>query len=228
MNKRTELLELPAGTALQVQATVPDNAPRYSVRLIGQLPGASLVVTAPMHDGKVQLVREGQRFAVRVLKGERIVGFIAQVLHVSLKPYAHLHLEYPTEFEQIVVRNASRVSSDIPVLVRNTEQPDQEESFHPAIIIDLSETGAKIGSTMHLGKPGEMLHLKFSVVVGGVREDLMLLGDIRNTTERSELEGHTNDGPHTVGIQFRALNRYQQVLLHAWVNHRVLQDMTGA
>ncbi len=227
MIKRTELLDLPAGTTLQVQATVPDNAPRYTVRLIGQLPGASLVVTAPAQQGKVQLIREGQRFAVRVLKGESVVGFVAQVLYVSLRPYAHLHLEYPAEFEQIVVRNASRVSSDIPVLARNTAQPDQKDSFQRAIIIDLSESGAKIASTVPLGVCGEMLHMKFEIVVGGVKEPLVLLGDIRNTAERPESEDHGSSGSHTVGVQFRALNRYQQVLLNAWVSHRTLQDMLG-
>ena len=59
---------------------MPENAPRFSVRLIGSLPGASLVVTTPTLDGKVQIVREGQRFNVRVLKGERVLGFVAQIL----------------------------------------------------------------------------------------------------------------------------------------------------
>ena len=225
LNKQIEPLDLPVGTALQIQATVPDNAPRYTVRLIGHLPGASLVVTAPTHDGNVQLVREGQRFAVRVLKGERVLGFVAQVLHAALKPYAHLHLEYPAEFEQIVVRNASRVSADIKVSVRNTDQSDQDANFHPAIIVDLSETGAKITSASRLGVPGDMLHLKFSIMVSGASEELILLGDVRNAVDADEIDG--GEGAHTVGIQFRSLNRYQQVLLHAWVTHRTLQNALG-
>lgn len=111
MSDDKDPLNLTLGSVLQMQATVPENAPRYSVRLIGAMPGGSLVVTTPSLAGKVQIVREGQRFTIRALKGERVMGFVAQVLSASLKPYPHLHLEYPCDVEQIVVRNASRVSA---------------------------------------------------------------------------------------------------------------------
>jgi hypothetical protein len=219
VNESGALLDLPVGTALHIQATVPENSPRFAVRLIGFLPGASLVITAPMVDGRVQIVREGQRFNVRVLEGARVLGFVAQVLVVGLKPYAHLHLEYPAKFEQIVVRNASRVVTDLPVDVRNTNDTDDPDVFHRANIVDLSETGARLATAEPLGLVGERLHLKLSLTVGGADESLGLIGEIRSVARHHD--GAL--GVHT-GLAFRALNRFQQLLLHAWVTRRLLDE----
>jgi c-di-GMP-binding flagellar brake protein YcgR len=224
VNDKTDLINLPAGTILQVQATVPENASRYSVRLIGSLPGSSLVVTTPSVDGKVQIVREGQRFTVRVLKGERVLGFVAQVLYASMKPYPHLHLEYPSQFEQIVVRNASRVSVQVNAAVRNTEQPNEHDSFRQALIVDLSETGAKLSSNAAFGQVGETLHIKFELAISGQAEELGLVGIIRNVAERDEDDAIGGGHIYLTGVQFQSLSRFQQVLLHAWVTNRVLQN----
>ncbi|MDJ0740472.1 MAG: flagellar brake protein [Gammaproteobacteria bacterium] len=224
MSEHTDPLNLTLGSVLQVQATVPENAPRHSVRLIGALPGASLVVTTPSVAGRVQIVREGQRFTVRALKGEWVMGFVSQVLFASMKPYPHLHLEYPDEIEQIVVRNASRVSADIPATVRHTDQPNDAGSFVDVTLVDLSETGAKIASGQRLGGADETLHIKFELMVSGAAEELGLLGDIKNATERV-VSSHDDDASvHYTGVRFRTLSRFQQVLLHAWVTNHILQD----
>ena len=117
VSQKQDLFSLPTGSVLQIQATVPDDAPRYSVRLIGSLPGASLVITTPTIDRRLQIIREGQRFAVRVLKGERVFGFVARVLFASMKPYPHLHLEYPHQWKSATVRNAGRIQTNLPALV---------------------------------------------------------------------------------------------------------------
>jgi c-di-GMP-binding flagellar brake protein YcgR len=219
----SDLIHLPTGTVLQIQATVPDNAPRYSVRLIGVLPGGSLIVTTPTVDGRVQIIREGQRFTVRVLRGERVFGFVSQVVFASLKPYPHLHFEYPEEFQQIVVRNASRVPANINAAVRNTEQPNEPASFSQALIVDLSETGAKLSSAKPFGDLEQVLHLKFELAISGQSEDLGVIGVVRNVAERDESDPAGPRHVFLTGVQFQSLSRYQQVLLHAWVTNRVLQ-----
>ena len=224
MNEQNDRLNLTVGSLLQVQPTVPENAPRYSVRLVGALPGASLVVTAPTVNGRVQIVREGQRFTVRALKGERVVGFVAQVIYVALKPYPHLHLEYPDEVEQIVVRNASRVNAAIPAQVRNTDQPGDQDVFATATVIDLSETGAKIATFEPLAERGALLHVKFQVAVSGVTEEMGLLGDVKNVSERIDHALDPDRISYHTGVQFRTLSRFQHVLLHAWVTDRFLQE----
>lgn len=226
MNASTDPLRIPLGTTLQIQATVPENAPRYVVKLVGALPGGSLVITAPAVDGKVQIVREGQRFNVRVLKGESVLGFVCQVLTASLKPYPHLHLEYPENVEKIVVRKGRRVHAEVDAKVRNTADPNEEASFQQATLVDLSESGARIASESSLGEEGDMLHLKFGLDVSGEREEIEVVADLRNVIERAD----TEDGNLTLftGVQFHPLSRFHQVLLHAWVTNQALQSTLKA
>lgn len=228
VSDKQDLFSLPTGSVLQIQATVPEDAPRYSVRLIGSLPGASLVITTPTVDGKLQIIREGQRFAVRVLKGERVFGFVARVLFASMKPYPHLHLEYPEEFEQIVVRNSSRVSTDLPAQVRNTADPNEAGSFSAAKLVDLSETGAKLASGHAIAQANEMLHLRFDLTIGSVNEEVSLLAEVRNIAERSEEGADSERLVRYYGLQFGTLSRYQQVLLNAWVTNQALQKTLRA
>ena len=222
MKEAKDPLNLSLGSVLQMQATVPDNAPRYSTRLIGASPGGSLIVTAPTVAGKVQIVREGQRFTVRALKGERVMGFVAQVLMSSMKPYPHLHLEYPKDVEQIVVRNASRVSAEIPAALRPTDVANEADNFIVVNIVDLSETGAKIASEEPVGAPGELLHIKFELTISGESEELGLIGEIKNISDR--IDADTGSTRHFAGVAVQSLSRFQTVLLHAWVTNHLLQS----
>lgn len=214
-------LHLTIGSVLQVQATVPENAPRYAVKLIGYLPGASLIVTTPAAKGKMQLIRAGQRFTVRMLQGNSVVGFVAQVLESTLRPYPHLHLEYPSDFERTVVRNAARANAHLAARVRNTRQPDAPENFREVTIIDLSVGGLKLASGVPLGEVGEVLQLGFNLEVLGKAEEIALLGDIKSASERLDVAADRRQLIHLTGVQFRAANRFQQVLMHAWVGENV-------
>ena len=212
-----EALNLAVGAAIQLQLTLPQEAPRDMVRVIGFLPGASLIVTTPTTNGSVKIVREGQIYKARMLCGDSVVGFEAKVLQVALKPYPHLHLQYPKKFEQIIVRNSARIRTDIQCSVRNTHQSDSVENYHPAKIVDLSESGVKLASSAPLGETGDMLHMNFQLEVMEQTEALTLIGSLCNLRTYPEEGGQSKQLTHLHGIQFKAVNRLQQVLLHAWV-----------
>jgi c-di-GMP-binding flagellar brake protein YcgR len=216
-----DTLNLQVGTMVQLELDGPEEAPRHMVRVIGYVPGGSLLVGTPVAHGNVQIVREGQKFKVRVLRGDSVVGFTSKVLVSTLKPYPHLHLSYPSELEQIVVRNSARVTTHVACLARNTGQPDAPENFRKAAIIDLSETGAKLASPVPLGEVGEMLQVNFQLRVTGQDEQLSLVADIKNSMERLENDEKGKRLVHVSGVQFRALNRFQQLLLYAWVMGQV-------
>jgi c-di-GMP-binding flagellar brake protein YcgR len=219
-------LNLPVGKTVQLQLDSPEETPRHAVRVIGYLPGGSLVVSAPTQNGKFVLVRPGLTYNVRMLRGDSVVGFSVKVLHTAAKPYPHLHLEYPKSLEQIVVRNSARVSARIDCNVRNTNLPDSPENFRKAHIVDLSESGAKIASVVPLGEPGDMLQVNFHLDVVGATEQLTLVADIKNIFERLEAADDKKKLIHLNGVQFRAVNRFQQLLLHAWVMGQVV-DSSG-
>lgn len=212
-----ESLKFNLGTTLQLQAVTPANAPRFMVKLIGYQTGGSMIVTAPTSGGKVQIVREGQPFNVRMLQGDSVVGFVAKALKSQMNPYPYMHLEYPKDFEQITVRNSVRVNVQLGATVRNTRNPDSPEQFHKVNIIDLSESGAKLASGIPLGDSGDMLQINFELSVLGQAETMTLVADLKNVNQRLEKDEQVKRLEHIYGVQFRAVNRFQQVLLHAWV-----------
>ena len=59
----------------------------------------------------------------------------------------------------------------------------------------------------------------------GQAEALNLVGDVRSRSERLLEEDGRRRLVHLHGVQFRAINRFQQVLLHAWVMEQLA---TGA
>jgi len=224
---KEDTLNLQVGTTVQLQLDAPEETPRHMVRVIGYLPGGSLVVATPTVNGKVQIIREGQTFNVRVLRGDSVVGFSSKVLVSTLKPYPHLHLAYPKELEQIVVRNSARVTTRLPCMIRNTRQPDAPEHFRQVDIVDLSESGAKVASPVPLGEVSDMVQMNFRLKVIGQTEDISLVADLKNSMERLEKDDKGKRLIHLCGLQFRALNRFQQLLLHAWVMHQVAVGSNG-
>ena len=228
MANMEDKLNLTIGATVQLQLEAPGEQRRHMVRLIGYVTGGSLIVATPTVEGKVQFVREGQLFSVRVLRGESVMGFMARVSASYMKPYPHIHLAYPEEIEEIVVRNSARVATRIPARVRNTKQPDEPEYYRDVDIIDLSETGARLASPEPLGQVQEMLQVDFRIRVTGDLEALSLLGDLKSMSERVELH---EDGERLVylsGLQFKALNRLQQLFLHAWLMSHVANGVQGA
>ncbi|WP_177420394.1 flagellar brake protein [endosymbiont of Lamellibrachia barhami] len=213
---------LQIGEVLQLQYAPPsENQDRYAVKLIGYLPGESLVITTPRKQGKAILVREGQMFTVRVLQGSNIFGFVAKVLQISSKPYPHLHLAYPEEVESAVVRNAPRVHTSLQSVVRNTKNPDDSKHVDRAKVLDLSRTGARLSSEKPLGKLDETLQLQLSIKSCDGDDVLQLLGIIRTVREVEVIEGKTR---YIHGLEFSGLNRFQQVLLCAFVLGQMVHE----
>ena len=210
-------LNLEVGDIMQLQPMIPDVTERYAVRVIGYLPGQSLIVTAPEHKGKVILVREGQRFAVRVLIGGSVYGFVASVLRSSSQPYPYLHLSYPMDVESIVVRNAPREAIRLKAVARNAKQPREGEHMHPVEVLDLSSTGACLASAVNFAEIGDMLELQMRLKVYELEEDLAVAVDVRNKVPPKP---GARDARFRYGVEFRALKPYEKLLIYSFVLDR--------
>ncbi len=208
-----KILNLHVGNTLQLQRVSPEFTDRYTVTLIGYFEGRGLIVTTPLVHEKVQFIKEGMRFAVRILHGSKVMGFISVVTHSATKPYPHLHLSYPEDIESLAVRNAERINTNLPAMVRNTQDADDEDSWQPALVKDLSMTGARLESLEPLGKRGDRLVLKFEVDVCGEKEQITVLTDICNRSLVSHL-GDPDDSRYCCGISFQQVNRFQEVMLN--------------
>ena len=206
---------LQIGDVLQLQFAPPsENLDRYAATLVGFLPGHSLVITTPRKSGNPILVRDGQSFTVRMLQGSNIFGFVSRVLHVSSKPYPHIHLAYPDDVESAVVRNAPRVPTEIQAVVIKPQGASGEEEQRPVIISDISSTGARVIDREKLGEVGSVIQVSQTLSVCGGEDLLKVLGVIRNIREITASDGAKR---YVHGLEFRGLNRFQQLILCSYV-----------
>ncbi|MEM7255643.1 MAG: flagellar brake protein [Pseudomonadota bacterium] len=219
LHPMTEKLATPLdiGCRLTLQPLAPRGSRRHQVYLIGYVPERALVVTAPRDpEGQTHLLRDGREFAVRLLRGSRAEGFLASVLSSSLRPFPHLHLSYPQAIESIAVRDAERVDVSLPVIARNVGDPDTDDFRLPALMADISMTGARLWTSRGLGRRGDSVRIGFDVEVAGRSEPLVLIGEIRNVRAFRDTDTGEVEGIHT-GLRFSHLSRHQELVLYAWI-----------
>lgn len=216
-------LRLHVGDALQLQFAGEDARARHYVKVIGYLAGQSLLVTTPHLEGRVLLVREGQRFVVRLLTGNCVVAFSTTVLRSCARPYPYLHLQYPATVEQTVVRKAERVSIHLVASVENDDPGSGFESPRAAVIVDISTAGARLRSSRPLGGVGDLLAIKFQCSVGQVAQILKLPAVIRSVTGEDE----SAEGPQNwqYGVEFQLVDPTDTLALHGFVYEHIAKNI---
>jgi c-di-GMP-binding flagellar brake protein YcgR len=211
-------LDLQIGDNLQIQFLQDDGRRvRPTVRVIGMLPEASILVTAPAQNGKIMLVREGQVFVVRCFSRDLASAFTSRVVRVCTHPYPYLHLSYPERREQVIVRNARRVT----VLLAATVAREKDATWSVPIastVSDISTNGAMLETTEALGPSGTRLKINFQLPIDGMQEQALIIeGVIRTIYE----EGATNDR-FRYGLEFLPPDPQSQLTLRAFVYEQLL------
>ncbi len=211
-----QTLRILVGDTLQLQKVGAESGERYTAKVIGFVPGKSLLITAPLVNDKPILLKDGVQFAVRMLQGSYIQGFVAKVLHHALAPYPYLHLSFPEEVESKEIRNADRVETDVPILVRNTKLPDQQDNWKQASIKDISATGSKLESMNKIGEQGDTLALRFKLLICAQEEEMELQTKIMSLEEPAEV-GADEWGIYVYGTRFEKYGRLERVLIQNYV-----------
>jgi c-di-GMP-binding flagellar brake protein YcgR len=219
---RLEDVKLMIGDTLQLQSQADLGTVRYYVKLIGYVPGKSVLVTTPVVDGKICLMREGQSFVVRCFSGKNAYAFPASTFKVFNTPFPHMHLSYPREVRGIVVRRGARVNTHIIAAVQILSG---ERANTPAAvnIINLSVGGALLTARSTLGAKGDRISVKFRVNLDEIEAYPQLEGVIRNVTTETEVEG---GGPPAIlhGVEFKEVSQPDRVMITAYVYRRMLED----
>ena len=210
-------LQLPMGTPLQLQQEGVENPIRYNVKLLGYYPGKGMIVTNTEHNGKTVLLTVDTKLVVRSVQGVTCQAFRVKVVQVSMKPYPHLHLSWPDDVEVTTVRDARRIETKQPSLVRNSRSPDGK--FYEAMIVDLSASGAKIATRVPIGRIDEMVELKMQLEVAEQDESLNLVAVIKS----SDFKASSKLPLHYYGLSFKGINRFQKLVLHGYVVESTLK-----
>jgi len=80
-------IKLSIGDSIQLQFQSDLEQSRCVVTLIGYLKGQSVIVTTPIINGTMMLVREGQDFVIRLFSGKSAYAFTTMAKRVTNTPY---------------------------------------------------------------------------------------------------------------------------------------------
>lgn len=219
---RLEDVKLLIGDALQLQSQADQGTVRYYVKLIGYVAGKSVLVTTPVVDGKICLMKEGQSFVVRCFSGKNAYAFATSTFKVLNTPFPHMHLSYPREVRGIVVRKGARVNTSIIAAVQILTG---ERANTPAAvnITNLSVGGALLAARAPLGAKGDKITVKFRINLDEIEEYPQFEGVIRNVSTDTEVEG--GSAPAIMhGVEFKDIPQHDRVMLTAFVYRRMLED----
>jgi len=176
---------------------------RFAATIFGVLDQASVLVHAPVATLTRAQLHEEDALIARCLIGRQICGFKTAVLRICFQPYSYLHLAYPHDVECVELRKSERVAVSLPVQVVT------KQGACPALIVDLSASGAQITAEQSLGEMGDELKLAFALTFASVTREIACSGIVRNVTS-----GPPTDQPqHGHGVEFLPLPQEDMQIL---------------
>lgn len=214
-------MRLNAGDPLQMQPVADDHV-RHYVTLIGWVEKRSVLVTAPVHEGHVQLVREGQPFVLRVFSGRNAYAFDASVLKSCGAPFPYLHLSYPKTVQALPVRSEERVRVNLIGAVSGVPGATESDPL-ACLVVDLSLSGAMVTAARKLAPAGSEFRLSLRVTVNQTPVYIKLPCIVRNLRDVP-----ANDGGATVyqhGVQFHDVDEKDELLLENVIFRAMLAKM---
>ena len=215
-------LDLQVGETLQIQFMDDETRGQFYVKVVGFLPERSVIVTAPEKGGQAMSVRDGRAVLARSFSGDQARGFTCVVLNSATQPYPHLHLSYPTKIETMLERQSSRVRSALAVGVRTPDMTEDARDI-PAVIRDLSITGAQLLAASSVGQSGDRVIIKARLPVAKIGDQAVdLPALIRNAHEETGV--HDSLWRFRCGVEFDAVDAQTTLVLRAYLYERFAPD----
>lgn len=216
-----EDLKLTYGYPLQLQANNSGQVERFSCRLIGCLPGRSILLSVPRAAGKYIRFRPGQKLVARLMVGNGVGLFTCSVETQISDPYPMLFVTYPDDVSFKGIRGATRVGVEVAIEVDNLSVANSPRV--PGIIADISSSGGRMEMARAVGSIGDTISVHGSVEVLGIARDLRIEAVIRSRVEHGAQEADENL-PAIYGIEFVEKDEDRRLLLYAYVFSQIAQD----
>jgi len=176
-------IELEVSTLMQLQLGPEPDSPRYISRIIGYVDKITIILRSPQVDGKPLLLREGQLVTARFMGSSKVYAFSSHISAVILRPFPHIHIEYPSRTESAYVRQSERIETDIEATVI-LDDTDTGKSVHTHMI-DLSSSGALMRSDAYLGEVGDEIKVSMGVDYNDIVKRVSFPAIIRNVLDDS-------------------------------------------
>jgi c-di-GMP-binding flagellar brake protein YcgR len=215
-----DAMKLKIGDRLQAQPPAKLSTERCTVRLIGYVQDASLLVTTPLVGAGVRLqFLEGEQLVIRIFSSQNAYGFASEVQRVCKLPYAYLHLSFPAQVQGTVIRKASRVKTKIIAEVATKMQP---EGNIPAVISNISTNGLLLDAKRELAGKGDLLKLVFGLKLHGVDSPLSVTAKVC-TVFIDEALVHGGGTLAHFGLEFVDLSPNDHMLLKSMVYQQMIE-----
>ncbi|MBX2849682.1 MAG: flagellar brake protein [Acidiferrobacterales bacterium] len=207
-------IEVNLETAVQLQFGTDASKPRYVTKIIGYAEKLSIIVHTPRVENNPIFLKEDQVVTVRFMGANSAYAFISSVKAVFTKPFPHIHIGYPNEFEKSLVRKAERVVTSLDSTLVNLSLEDAVEI--DAKIQNISADGALI-STVHesFGEVGHELKLMVGIEFNKTKKMIGIHGIIRSI--RNGVQEHS--GSVLYGIQFNTKAFDKHLMVQGMIYH---------
>jgi len=217
-----EELKLTYGYPLQLQtATLAGQPERFSCRLIGCLPGRSILLSVPKQSGKLIKFRVGQKIVVRLMIDNGIGIFACIVESQTQDPYPILHLSYPDTVTFKGIRGATRVAVREKIEVTNVSVESKIKAS--GFISDMSISGTRIELNDDIAEIGDTLELRAQVDIRDLNRELILTGIIRSRVDPTDNLGE--GALVSYGLEFTSQSDEHRLIMYAYVfNQMALQE----
>jgi c-di-GMP-binding flagellar brake protein YcgR len=210
-----------------LRVTAAGGTESFNVVLIGGLEGKSLVISAPERDGKLVFVKEGQAWDIRGFSGQEVFTFQLEVTKVAFSPFPYVHLSWPTAnaVTRAPVRSTRRAVCNLPCVAKVPitrhslgKATTELEDLH-GMLLDLSDSGARMGLGRRLPPEVERFELAFRVKVG---ERIRLIKVDAKVARELEPAG---DHEYVYGLSFTAPDEETWFAMHAYVLQQIVLEL---
>lgn len=210
-------IKLNIGDTLQLQFQSEVETSRCVVTLIGYLVDQGVIVTTPVLNGSIMMIREGQIFVVRLFSGKTAYAFTAEANKITSIPFPHMHLSYPKEVRGLVVRGSSRARANI-ICHASLE----DGSGFACVARDISIGGALIEAKDKIGEVGSKLSLSLRVRVNDAEHMLALNCMIRSVNPTRP----TTDGtpPILHGLSFENVSSQDTLVISTLLYQNMVNE----
>lgn len=211
-----EATKIRTGDPLHMQSSA--DAPRLQVKLIGYLKNRGLIVTVPGADGEFVMLKDGQSFVVRFFSGQNAYAFTATVARQTSVPFPHLYLSYPREVRGLEIRKGSRI--DVELIAAITSDGEGGAKSGSGKVVNISTGGGALRAKTALGSKGDVISVKFKILVGDIQTFIVFDSIIRTVTQDKA------DAlmPYLHGLQFLNPDPNMAMALAAFVYQKIVDE----
>lgn len=218
-----EAAQLHVGERLQLELIADSARNHYYTTMIGFVPGHSVLIRTPLVQNLPVPVPEGAGVLVRAFSGRHAFTMESRVDRVCRTPYPYIHLAYPAEVQQTLIRGDLRVRVAISGTASAASEGTDDKTS-AVVISDLSVSGAQLESEAPLGEANEKIALSFRFLVQPNNYEVKLATSVQLQNVRKVRKGNAAKEMYSHGVRFGRLHATEALLLQSYIQQVLLAD----